>query len=62
MHRSLLDELLVKYAYYHPELDLYELSREQDELYRELVESADCFVVRAPDRSFADIMISEGLV
>jgi len=62
MHRSLLDELLVKYAYYHPELDLYELSREQDDLYRELVESADCFVVRAPDRSFADIVISEGLV
>jgi len=62
MHRSILDEFLVKYAYYHPELNLYKLSRAQDELYRELVEEVDCFMVRAPDRSFADIIISEGII
>ena len=61
MHRSIMSDLIVLYAYYHPELDLHALSERQDELYLELLDRVECYVVSAPDRSFADIMVQHGL-
>lgn len=61
MHRSIMSDLIVLYAYYHPELDLHALSERQSELYLELIEGVDCYLVRSPDRAFADIMVEHGL-
>ena len=62
MHRSIFDDLITIYSYYHPELDLGSLARRQEELYGELVEEAECYIVRAGGRRFADVMIEEGMV
>jgi len=62
MHRSIFDDLITIYSYYHPELNLGALARRQEELYGELVEEAECYIVRAEGRTFADVMIEEEMI
>ena len=62
MHRSILDDLITIYSYYHPEVDLRGLARRQDELYDDLLSRVECYAVSAPDRSFADIIVEAGLI
>ncbi|HDI01929.1 MAG TPA: hypothetical protein ENF78_05830 [Candidatus Bathyarchaeota archaeon] len=56
------NEVIQEYAYRNPELGLEGLFSRLRSLFRELVESLDCWLIRCRGKRFADLMAREGLL